>query len=582
MGSYRNYRFSLLPSSIDDALQYEEQQQQLHDELDDAASAVAIAMRRQPAYFRSDESASSPLLSSQSQSSPSLLTYSDLIQRSMGLPAYTMRHAIEAADTFTAQYAIVIYDPSLDTFIAYYSHNHQWIAGITNKKLNRSIGTLTWLLRKLFPERFTPNSSEFVMALSGGDYPAIKDRDCIRRRAANQNNNNNSGPCEVQLMQQQKRGGKGTYKQNIVANKAPVLHFGSVFSESTFFPNIIAMPMPGVHLNCFETWFVNRKICHQFLPSYLKPGGLIFGSDVGLSWDDLIPQLIWRGTDFPFLFKNDLEQPRYEMYINNNNNSGETDSSNTIEAITARLRQNYDRITPRWRGVLYTAESEIDARRSNTLPKINIKFSHVAGNSEKKRPALGSVEYQGWESIGFPVAGEYMNGRELARYKYHIDLGGGGGTSWMGTIEKLALPGLLFHHVTPTKDYIHDHIEAWVHYVPVQSDLSDLLEKLEWAESHQEEAQRIAKTATNFMKQLGTSDGFERMFQSNMVKPLRRVIEAYTPLDPADEIHHGSFRQELRRVTKNVGFDWRRPFLQCSGETRFSCKTAGKTVRWGS
>src|SRR6056300_850786 len=91
MGSYRNYRFSLLPSSIDDALQYEEQQ--LHDEQLNGAESAAIAMRRQPAYFRSDESASSPLTS---QSSASSLTYSDLIQRSMGLPAYTMRHVIEA------------------------------------------------------------------------------------------------------------------------------------------------------------------------------------------------------------------------------------------------------------------------------------------------------------------------------------------------------------------------------------------------------------------------------------------------------------------------------------------------------
>lgn len=33
--------------------------------------------------------------------------------------------------------------------------------------------------------------------------------------------------------------------------------------------------------------------------------------------------------------------------------------------------------------------------------------------------------------------GDRMSRPELAKYKYHIDLGGGGGTTWTGTIEKL-------------------------------------------------------------------------------------------------------------------------------------------------
>lgn len=80
------------------------------------------------------------------------------------------------------------------------------------------------------------------------------------------------------------------------------------------------------------------------------------------------------------------------------------------------------------------------------------------------------------------------------------------GTTWSGTLEKMAMPGVLFHHETPTKvkkiifilycitlqrfltsqfptkDYIHDRMKAWVHYVPIQEDLSDLYEKYQWAE----------------------------------------------------------------------------------------------------
>ena len=483
-----------------------------------------------------------------------------------------MTQVIDAAKTFTAQYAVVVYDPERDSFIGYYSQNHQWGADTTTKKLIYTITTLTWLLRKLFPDRFTPNNSEFVLALSGGDYPAVRDRACIR---TSNNSEEQSGPCEVsEVDKQQQKGRKRKNKDN--RNKAPILQFGSVFT-GPLFPNLIAMPMPGVHLNCFTDWFTSRNICKQFLPSYLF--GLVFGETVGLVWDDLIPQLVWRGTDFPFLSnQNDLVQPSFDKYVGNKvDNIVEDSHHQPNEIATAILRENYDQLVPRWKGVVLTAESEVEALQTNELPKINIKFSHVVGvaggnGKKKKRLAKGSTEYQGWERIGFPAAGDFMSLRELAKYKYHIDLGGGGGTTWTGTFEKLALPGLLFHHVTPTKDYIHDLVEPWVHYVPVRSDLEDLLEKLEWAESHPEEARQISENASKFMREIGTKDGFERVFQNNMVKPLRRVIEAYTPLDPRNSKHHGAFRQEL---TKSVGFNWRKPFIKCSGEVRFSCKLIG-------
>ena len=558
------------------------QQQQQQEEEDDESEGIIYdnnTVLRQPSYYRSvpvhDDNNEQIIMT------PSLttVTYSDLVQRNMGLPSYTMGQVIDAANTFTAQYAIVVYDPSRDVFIGYYSQNHQWVtSGATMKKLRSTITALCWLLRKLFPERFTPDSPEFVLALSGGDYPLLRDHDCIRRVRVNimdkrsssrSSSSSNSGPCEEQ--QQQLGKGRGmTFKY-----KAPILHFGSVFAQPLF-PNVIAMPMPGVHLNCFEQWFTSRKICPHFLPSYMKPGGLVFGEEIGLEWDDLVPQLIWRGTDFPFLAnQNDLEQPTFERYVERVIRYRNEDDVDLNEVATAILRENYHKLVPRWKGVVLTAESEIEARQTNTMPKVDIKFSHVAGDGGKKRLAKGCPEYQDWERINFPVAGEQLSLRDLAKYKYHIDLGGGGGTSWSGFHEKLAFPGLLFHHVTATKDYIHDLLEPWVHYVPVKSDLSDLMVKLEWAEKHPNYSRQISDNASKFMRELGTQEGFERVFQSNMVKPLQRVIEAYTPLDPTNKRHHGKFRQAL---TKNVGFNWRKPFIKCTGETRFSCKLLGSWV----
>ena len=59
----------------------------------------------------------------------------------------------------------------------------------------------------------------------------------------------------------------------------------------------------------------------------------------------------------------------------------------------------------------------------------------------------------------------------------------------------MALPGLLFHHMTPTKVWFHDLMIPWVHFVPVSLDLSDLRQKFIWAESHPEEvsSRNVAK-----------------------------------------------------------------------------------------
>ena len=63
-------------------------------------------------------------------------------------------------------------------------------------------------------------------------------------------------------------------------------------------------------------------------------------------------------------------------------------------------------------------------------------------------PTFGSEKYSQYEEVGI-ATGHFMARPDIAKYKYHIDLGGGGGTTWMGTLEKLAMPGLLFHHITP-------------------------------------------------------------------------------------------------------------------------------------
>jgi len=177
------------------------------------------------------------------------------------------------------------------------------------------------------------------------------------------------------------------------------------------------------------SWSINKEVCAQFQPQqYFGGVGLVFG-DPALSYDDLTPQVIWRGTDFPFLnLQNNLDQPDYEDYIEGNI---EPNTADPLADAIAIMRDNYSRLVPRWQGVVLTAEAEQEARRTNnnSLPKVNIKFSSARGKG--KPAAVGNPKYKQWEDIGFPLAGHGMPPEEMAKFKYHIDIGGGGGLcSW--------------------------------------------------------------------------------------------------------------------------------------------------------
>ena len=45
-------------------------------------------------------------------------------------------------------------------------------------------------------------------------------------------------------------------------------------------------------------------------------------------------------------------------------------------------------------------------------------------------------------------SGDVWNACQFEKYKYLVDIGGGGGTSWKSTFRFLAMPGVLFHHET--------------------------------------------------------------------------------------------------------------------------------------
>ena len=204
--------------------------------------------------------------------------FHNLIDSKQPLPPYTIEDAIYASQIYYDSVAILVYDANDDKFVLLYSRRHAWNSA--SRKLIATFQNLSYLLRKLFPERFQGirnGCKELVIPIASGDYPHVKPSDCLRNQRSDE-------PCAEQFM-----------------TKAPILQFGSIFAKMNMYPNIVAMPMPErSHLVCFRQYANNQEVCKELGQS------LVYGDDLGLQWNELIPQVVWRGKSLIVLLVSSL------------------------------------------------------------------------------------------------------------------------------------------------------------------------------------------------------------------------------------------------------------------------------------
>lgn len=74
-----------------------------------------------------------------------------------------------------------------------------------------------------------------------------------------------------------------------------------------------------------------------------------------------------------------------------------------------------------------------------------------------------------------------------------------------GTVAAYRLPYLLaggslvFKQKSKYYEHFYNDLQPNLHYIPIEEDLSDLLERLEWAQKNDVTAKKIAKTAQEFV-----------------------------------------------------------------------------------
>ena len=54
---------------------------------------------------------------------------------------------------------------------------------------------------------------------------------------------------------------------------------------------------------------------------------------------------------------------------------------------------------------------------------------------------------------------------------------------------------------SPYIEHFYTDLTPWVHFIPVQSHLEDLVEKIQWAKEHDEEALKIGRTGRKYAQE---------------------------------------------------------------------------------
>jgi hypothetical protein len=219
---------------------------------------------------------------------------------------------------------------------------------------------------------------------------------------------------------------------------APMPFFGSVPKDPSVLPTIKAFPN-WFYINCLYDWKFGVG-----QPSDCWNEEI----DEHINWDELIPQVIWRGSDFTFLPTSHAFIPP-KLMMDFVDEFG--DEKKTPKAILMRLFHRWDELSPRWKAVALSAQAEL-----NNQTWLDAKYVG----------AMRDDIHNAFLSLGVPVeADRYMNAFDMSRYKYQFDLGGGGGKcdfngspSLLSRMAHTFLKSLSRHNMERNSEQISDAV----------------------------------------------------------------------------------------------------------------------------
>jgi hypothetical protein len=109
------------------------------------------------------------------------------------------------------------------------------------------------------------------------------------------------------------------------------------------------------------------------------------------------------------------------------------------------------------------------------------------------------------------LVGNKVSQANHLKYKYLVDVDGNS-CSFERYFWVLLSNSVVLKQITPNIQWYYKGLRPYEHFIPVKEDLSDLMEKILWAQTHDKEAKQIAENATTFVNnELSIEDVFVYM-----------------------------------------------------------------------
>jgi hypothetical protein len=150
--------------------------------------------------------------------------------------------------------------------------------------------------------------------------------------------------------------------------------------------------------------------------------------------------------------------------------------------------------------------------RNDTLRAVlDAKFTEVtqATSAPEATKIAGHLDNLG-------LLSPYIAQTEFIKYRFQIDMDGNS-NSW-SFLLKLMMGSCVLKVGSPWRQWYYNDLQPWVHYVPVEADLADLEERIQWCLDSDEAVQKIADNGMKYAS--------GKVFGTEMMQASKSILKA--------------------------------------------------------
>lgn len=158
------------------------------------------------------------------------------------------------------------------------------------------------------------------------------------------------------------------------------------------------------------------------------------------------------------------------------------------------------RVGDSWRSLPRVQLCEL-ANQTNSQPFFDVGITSFAQLSKREAREIRAA---GYVRSFAPIT-------SCSRFKYQIDIDGNS-NAWSALFQKLLSGSVVLKVASPGnfRQWYYDQLIPWKNFVPVRSDMSDLVEKIQWLLTHDDEAREIGINGAKLAYQLTYEQELDR------------------------------------------------------------------------